>query len=121
MGTMRVPDLVLDSELVAIITEEWTKHIVDEPGSIPSRRRAQLEQQWKRKRYLGRGAYGSVWLEECISGFRDITLRAVKQIRKTGQDSKQIAYHRELEAIMKFSNPRVGVPSAMVPKPPHTF
>ncbi|OCK96271.1 kinase-like protein [Cenococcum geophilum 1.58] len=103
---MRVPDLVLDSELVAIITEEWTKHIVDEPGSIPSRRRAQLEQQWKRKRHLGRGAYGNVWLEECISGFRDVALRAVKQIRKTGEDSKQIVYHRELEAIMKFSNPR---------------
>lgn len=54
-----VPDLMLDSELVVIITEEWTKHIVDEPASIPSRRRAQLEQQRKRKRYLGRGAYGS--------------------------------------------------------------
>lgn len=40
---MRVPGLVLDSELVAIIAEVWTKHIVDEPDSIPSRRRAQLE------------------------------------------------------------------------------
>jgi serine/threonine protein kinase len=45
-----------------------------------------------------------MWLEECILGSRDLALRAVKQIRKTEQDSKQIAYHRELEAIMKFSN-----------------
>ena len=37
------------------------------------------------------------------------------------EDSQQIAYHRELEAIMKFSNPRMGVPSEMAQKPPHTF
>ena len=76
-------------------------------GPVLSRRKAQWEQEWKRKECAGRGAYGSVWLEECVSGQRDVTLRAVKQMQKPNQDATQGFYFRELQAIMKFSNPRV--------------
>jgi hypothetical protein len=105
----RVPDLISDSELLTSIIDGVTKHVMDEIGVSSRRRRVQWEQHWARKKYLGRGAYGSVWLEECVTGVRDIQVRAVKQILKDRQQSQQIAYHRELEAIMKFSNPKVSL------------
>ncbi|OCL04087.1 kinase-like protein [Glonium stellatum] len=102
MGTEKIPDVVKDWKLIVTVADGLTKQTVS--GSTRGRRRAQWEQQWKRKGFLGRGAYGSVWLEECISGDHDVPVRAVKQIYKAGPDSKPIDYNRELEAIMKFSH-----------------
>jgi len=108
MCSMRLPDLVTDTELTTSIEKECTIHVLDE---FEGRKRVQLKQKWRRSKYLGRGAYGSVWLEECVDGEpHDAPLRAVKQIRKFGHGNKQIDYHRELEAIMKFSNRRVRLP-----------
>ena len=107
MTSIRLPDLVIDSEIPATIEKEWTKHMFYESGPSSGKRKIQVEQKWKRKEYLGKGSYGTVWLEECISGSHNTSLRAVKQIRKTGPDTKHIIYHRELEAIIKFSNAKV--------------
>lgn len=67
------------------------------------------EETWQRKRTLGNDAYGTVWLEECIasSGPRrgESELRAVKDIQKQPNVSSD-EFHRELEAIAKFSNNR---------------
>lgn len=73
-------------------------------------RRLKLEDTWKRKRILGHGAYSTVWLEECIasSGPRDgeSHLRAIKEIHKRPHVSSASEFHRELEAIAKFSHDR---------------
>ena len=105
MNPMRLPDLVADAELEASVEKECTTHLLDE---FEGRKRIRLRQEWRRSKYLGRGAYGSVWLEDCVAGEpREARVRAVKQIRKFGLGNKPIVYHRELEAIMKFSNRRV--------------
>lgn len=105
MNAVRLPDLVADAELAASVEKECTIHFLDE---FEGRKRIRLKQEWRSIKYLGRGAYGSVWLEDCIAGEpREARVRAVKQIRKFGLGNKPIVYHRELEAIMKFSNRRV--------------
>jgi calcium/calmodulin-dependent protein kinase I len=68
------------------------------------------EEAWKRREKLGTGAFGQVYLEELLSGSEAGKLRAVKEIAKTPpQDPrKEIDYTRELEAIAKFSHPKVS-------------
>lgn len=77
------------------------------------------KEQWRRQKYLGSGAFGTVFLEECIgvvgdveAGSEDNTgkLRAVKQIRKARNQttlSKQSV--RELNSLVFFSNPAVSI------------
>jgi hypothetical protein len=69
-------------------------------------------EHWRRQniRPLGRGAYGAVFLEHCIEGHPEVQLRAVKQIEKHPLDSKPIDCHREVEAILRFSQRKVVHP-----------
>lgn len=51
-----------------------------------------------------------MWLETLApENEGEIKLRAVKEIRKEPQPYKLVDYSRELEAMAKFSNPRVLV------------
>src|SRR5205814_9192082 len=61
-------------------------------------------------RSLGTGAFGTVWLEKLVTENGEIQHRAVKEIRKSAQKSKAVDYSRELEAIAKFSHPKVREP-----------
>ncbi|KAK6835190.1 hypothetical protein PG987_009884 [Apiospora arundinis] len=57
---------------------------------------------------LGRGAYGIVYLEKCITDNTDghkQRRRAVKEVLKCVATGEELDYVRELEAIAKFSNP----------------
>jgi hypothetical protein len=104
---LRIPDLVRDSRLDTLFHPEYTKHVYYETGLTPRQRKTRRDECWKRKRYIGQGSYGSVWLEQCVGGQREIEFRAVKKIPKLQQPSKPIDYNRELEAIAKFSHWRV--------------
>jgi hypothetical protein len=99
-----ISDLVRDSKLDTQFGDEFTKHVYFESGL---ERKTQREECWKRKKHIGRGAYGRVWLEQCVIGQREVEFRAVKEIPKLQQTSKPIDYNRELEAIAKFSHRRV--------------
>ncbi|KAF7558250.1 hypothetical protein G7Z17_g92 [Cylindrodendrum hubeiense] len=107
----RVSDLVVDSKIEATWDPEakHTTQIRTAVGVSARRRRLKTEEKWERKRRLGRGAYGTVWLEKCIesSGPRngESDLRAVKEIHKLPNVSTS-EFHRELEAIAKFSHER---------------
>ena len=101
----RIPDLVRDSELETQFHLEHTVHVYSETDL--HRRRIRREEHWKFERHLGQGSYGNVWLERCTAGQRDVTLRAVKMIRKQQHTSKTTNYNRELEAIAKFSHSKV--------------
>lgn len=58
---------------------------------------------------LGRGAYGTVYKERCADDAQP-RVRAVKEINKNVVAGEEIDHTRELEAIAKFSHPRVCVP-----------
>jgi hypothetical protein len=104
----RLPDLVRDSKLETCIFDGTIVHTYYETDSKSLRRAVPRNERWQRQNLIGAGSYGSVWLEKCIQGQRDIELRAVKQIAIAAHPrSKSMAYSRELEAIAKFSHQKV--------------
>ncbi len=103
----RISDLVQDAELQTRFHPEYTVHIYTETGPTVQERAILREEYWKRQKFVGGGSYGRVWLEKCVKGQREVELRAVKEVVKSPHASKQIDYHRELEAMSKFSHRKV--------------
>ncbi|KAJ5730855.1 Tetratricopeptide-like helical [Penicillium malachiteum] len=106
----RLPDLVEDSKLGANILPHFnvTIHTYRESDPDSRRRLVSRSEHWQRQKKIGAGSYASVWLEKCVEGGRHgaSTLRAVKQIDLSRSGQKPGFYHRELEAIAKFSHSR---------------
>ena len=103
-------DLVVDSRLeTRFPNAELTKHVFYEADPLSNQREIRRTEYWRReKRAIGAGGSAQVWLEECWRGKRKGQLRAVKQIwQPPHSDSNATEYHRELEAIAKFSHPNV--------------
>lgn len=106
-----VPDLVRDSKLDTQFDPRYTQHVFYVSGLTPQRRKVKKEQRWVRERTIGTGGGGTVWLEKLTAEDEgDVRLRAVKEIKKEPQQFKRVDYSRELEAMAKFSNPRVPDP-----------
>jgi hypothetical protein len=101
-----VSDLVRDSKLQADVSRGSTIHSFVEAGQ--NRRRISRQEVWQHEKHLGQGSYGQVWLEKCTAGKSIGELRAVKMIRKKPNASTIRDYNRELEAVAKFSNPKVS-------------
>jgi serine/threonine protein kinase len=103
----RLPDLVRDSQLNVELRDGCTVHGYFE-SSLASRQRAvPREETWKQERHIGGGAFGSVWLETCTNGRQKGVVRAVKKIALGRNSARDAAYIRELEAVAKFSHPKV--------------
>lgn len=100
-------DLVRDSEIEATISNGCTTQFTY-TGPSSKRRRLRVEERWVREGCLGRGAYGTVYKERCADDAQP-RVRAVKEINKNVVAGEQIDHTRELEAIAKFSHPRVCV------------
>jgi hypothetical protein len=100
-----VPDLVRQSKREAQFSPDcqYTQHFyyVSKPGC----RLTKEVEKWKRKKALGSGSFGAVYLEECIQGNEQGKVRAVKEMRKLPDNE----YYRELEAIALFSSPQVSI------------
>ena len=103
----RISDLVQDAELQTVFHGGLTVHVSVESESGPMTRVIERKEHWKQQEFIGSGSYGEVWLEQCAEPQREAELRAVKRIAKSSRGSRPIDYHRELEAISKFSHPRV--------------
>jgi calcium/calmodulin-dependent protein kinase I len=103
----RVSDLVTDSKLEIDVFDNYTVQTSYISDPRKGQRRARVQQKWQRLNELGRGSFGVVWLEKCAAGPDQGQLRAVKEVRK---EAANVApnYYRELEAISKFSQERVG-------------
>lgn len=72
-------------------------------------RRREREDVWIKGRLLGRGSYGNVYLHQCSTGEGGRPqLQAVKVIDKAQMAAHRINYHKEVEAIAKFSQQKVG-------------
>lgn len=103
-----VPDIVADAKIETEISKDFVKHIFHRSGLTAGERYVRREECWTRQQFLGQGAYGTVHLETCETKGGSKKLRAVKEVRKSVQASEELDYMRELEAIYKFSHPKVG-------------
>jgi hypothetical protein len=102
-----IPDLVRDSKLETGFYGECTQHVYHVSGATPRQRKVTKEERWARDKRLGTGASATVYLEKSITENGEVQHRAVKEIRKSAHESGAIDYGRELEAIAKFSHPKV--------------
>ncbi|KAH8682605.1 hypothetical protein BX600DRAFT_492614 [Xylariales sp. PMI_506] len=105
----QVSDLIRDSKLVTLFNGDVVRHISHVSDMAGRRRKVKKEVRWKKQRELGSGAYGRVWLQECMEKGEDQQLRAVKELARRGDKSNQVDLERELEAIAKFSNDKVRI------------
>ena len=102
----RASDLVRDSKLDTCFGEGTVQHIYQLSNPSTRQRRIRIEETWRGERQLGKGTFGRVWLQTCVSGPKKGEVRAVKEIFMD-RSSNAIDYGRELEAIAKFSNDKV--------------
>lgn len=101
------PDLVRDSWIETEFERDFFRHFICEEGRSPRERSIRREERWVREGELGRGSYGTVYLERCSYGGPP-KLRAVKELKKFVVRDQELDYMTELEAIAKFSNKIVG-------------
>ncbi|KAI1861560.1 hypothetical protein JX265_009527 [Neoarthrinium moseri] len=96
-------DLVRDSKIETEFLDSCIQHVFYETGPSARERRVRKEERWVRREFIGRGAYGSVYLEQSKvdSSYK---LRAVKEIKKSVAPGEEVDYIRELEAVAKFSH-----------------
>jgi hypothetical protein len=98
-----VSGLVVDSKLDVKCFKDYS--IQTRLVSNLGQRRTREQERWEVTKELGRGSYGVVWLEKCTAGPSSGEVRAVKELMK---GTTSIKYGRELEAIAKFSQDKVG-------------
>jgi hypothetical protein len=101
-----VSDLVRDSKIETEWSGSCLRHIFYDTGPSAKQRRVRREERWVRQKFVGQGAYGRVYLEQCEHGSSQ-KLRAVKEIKKAVTLGEDLDYMRELEAVAKFSNQKV--------------
>lgn len=106
IGAMElVPELVADSKLDTIFKKGFTIHHVRTPDTTPLLGKNKKKQKWEQSKELGRGSFGTVWLQKLVGGGdKDTDKRAVKQIEKRSA----VDYSHELDAIAKFSQDKVS-------------
>ncbi len=78
---------------------DYTLHNFHTSDRARGQRKVTVQKKWRRKKKLGQGGFGSVWLEEEQDG----SLRAVKEIPQQDPSQSDIDYKRELLAMAKFS------------------
>ncbi|KAJ5975488.1 hypothetical protein N7481_009195 [Penicillium waksmanii] len=103
-------DLVIDTQIRVDFHQtlhQTTHHrFTFEWVTLPGRytRRREREDVWIKGKLLGRGSYGNVYLHQCSTGDGGGTkYQAVKTIDKAQMAAHRINYHKEVEAIAKFS------------------
>ena len=73
-----------------------------------------VTERWTAQEYIGAGAFGSVWKEQCQSGSSRGAIRAVKKISK----DQSPLWARELHAFISFSDPALPEVSPQSPRFP---
>lgn len=84
-----------------VVAEKCTTHTQYYTDRTQGIRRAKVEKKWFRRKEIGRGSSGTVWLE--VSGDDDVEERAVKIISKNFMSRLNLDYKKELLALTKFS------------------
>lgn len=63
-------------------------------------------ERWRAVRCLGKGSFGDIWQEHCISGPSKDAIRAVKRLSKRQSTFSEMS-RRELNALVTFSNSHI--------------
>ena len=93
---MAFPNLVIDyHRLDTKFFAGHVQHITFRSDASQGRRRVKEVRNWYRKREIGRGSFGTVFLEGSEGG----EYRAVKEIAKDKGSRVKIDYRRELMAM----------------------
>ncbi|KAL4883394.1 kinase-like domain-containing protein [Aspergillus karnatakaensis] len=95
-------DLVQDAKLEVQFHPDCVVHRVVDSRRV---RREVRQERWTRDAFIASGGFGTVWREKCIDDSK-ARLRAIKSIPKLSHSSRKIDYTRELEAMVKFSQPK---------------
>lgn len=103
-----VSNLVQDARLETSFHSQYLYHVYHDSDPLAGHRSILRREYWERRKHLGAGGFGSVWLEECVKGQQKGEMRAVKEIKRP---QTLIDYNRELEALFKFSHARVRFPN----------
>jgi hypothetical protein len=103
---LQLPYLVERFEIPAVYSDQLTTHEFIEYSST-SRYGNTRTEVWKRGQKIGRGTFGDVYKEECISGRSKGSVRAVKTILLNGQSVRSGMYIQELGTIARFSQEKV--------------
>lgn len=101
-------DLVADTKIRVEFDSEFTYRFTIQSGG--RLRRREKKEAWRAEKALGEGASGSVWLHRCHVDGTGAELQAVKRIDKAKMASQELDWQKELEAIAKFSQRKVGLP-----------
>ncbi|ORX99954.1 kinase-like domain-containing protein [Clohesyomyces aquaticus] len=99
----QLSDLVEDARLDTIFQLDLTTHTYHDSDPLAGQRTILRKEHWRRKKRLGVGGFGTVWLEECDDANKSGKLRAVKEIKRP---KNLVEYDRELETLLKFSHRR---------------
>lgn len=103
-------DLVLDSKIRVSCHGTAHHRFTFEPITTVSggyTRRRERQHIWTKESLLGKDSYGEVHLHKCSTDGGRNELQAVKMIDKSFMARKRINYHKEVEAIAKFSQEKV--------------
>jgi len=100
-----LPNIVLDAKLDVEFSSCGTTHSYDFSSSAGPP--VLVKETWSRKRRLGSGSYGTVWLESCTLGPKFGQSRALKVISIPRSETDKVDIARELQALVKFSHKRV--------------
>lgn len=103
----KLSDLVADSKLEIEVFAEHTIQTAFNSNLAKGQRPTREQEKWQRTKQLGEGSFGIVWLEACTAGSSRGKLRAVKELKKPTTEGSS-NYYKELEAIAKFSQEKVG-------------
>lgn len=105
MALLQDWDLVESFRQDAVVGETHTTHIQYRADRSRGLRKERVEKTWHRRKEIGRGSSGTVWLE--VYGHDDVVEeRAVKVISKSSLKHVSVDYKKELLALTKFSNDR---------------
>ena len=80
----------------------YVRHTTFQSDPPRGRRRVKVVKKWYKTRELGRGSFGTVFLERSERGER----RAVKEIAKDKNSRTAINYRRELAAMVVLAKVR---------------
>lgn len=103
-----VNDMKLSAQVRKDGTTEVTEHRYQSDSTRETTGRWPEPEVWKRGERLGKGAFGTVWVEKCVSAQGSTRTRAVKVILQTSDPLRKSSCDQELEAVAKFSQPKVG-------------